>query len=204
VDVDRDRFVALVLRNGTNREILERGAELGLKDWWLTGGAVFQTVWNAAAGREPDAGIRDYDLFYFDAPDLTGAAERAIQARAASLLGDLAPSVEVSNEARVHLWYEGHFGVPAARFTSTRDAIDHFISPICCFGLTMSRAGTIDVYAPHGYGDLFAGRIRPNQRLAPREVYERKTARWCAEWPHLQVESWPDAGPAPHTVTPSV
>jgi hypothetical protein len=204
VGVDRDRFVALVLRNETNRTILERGAELGLDDWWLTGGAVFQTVWNAAAGREPDAGIRDYDLFYFDARDLSGATEGAVQARAASLLGDLAFAVEVSNEARVHLWYEGQFGVPTARFTSTHDAIDHFISPVCCFGLTMPREGALDVYAPHGYADLFAGRIRPNVRLAPREVYERKTARWRTEWPHLQVDPWPDAGPAALTASPSV
>ena len=39
---------------------------LGASDWWLTAGALFQTVWNVLDGRDPGAGIRDYDLFYFD------------------------------------------------------------------------------------------------------------------------------------------
>jgi hypothetical protein len=37
------------------------------------------------------------------------------------------------------------------------------------------------------FGDLFAMVVRPNPVLAPREVYERKAARWSAGWPELTV-----------------
>jgi hypothetical protein len=99
--------------------------------------------------------------------------------------------VEVRNEARVHLWYESRFGVPGVQFSSARDAIDHFLSTTCCFGVSRSEAGELVDYAPHGYADLFAKRVRPNPRLAPREVYEAKARRWQQEWPSLVVDAWP-------------
>ena len=50
---------------------------------------------------------------------------------------------------------------------------------------------------PDNYGvrmlpddDLFALVVRPNRRLAPRDVYESKAARWLAEWPELTVLPW--------------
>jgi hypothetical protein len=32
--------------------------------------------------------------------------------------------------------------------------------------------------------------VRPNPVLAPREVYERKAARWSGLWPELTVLAW--------------
>ena len=99
--------------------------------------------------------------------------------------------IEVRNEARVHLWYEQKFGVPARQFTSSEDAIDHFASTTCCYGVTADPDGAMRVYAPHGFHDLFTMIIRPNPVLAPREVYEAKTARWREEWPSLTILPWP-------------
>lgn len=187
----RAYFLDLVQRNPINVSILDRGSMLGVPDWWLTAGAVFQTVWNVLDGRKPNAGIADYDLFYYDASDLSYEAEDAVIRRAESLFADLGVTVEVRNEARVHLWYESRFGVPGVRFSSSRDAIDHFASTTCCFGVSRSMNGELVDYAPHGYADLFVKRVRPNPRLAPREVYEAKARRWQQEWPSLLVDPWP-------------
>jgi hypothetical protein len=187
----RAYFLDLVQRNPMNVSILDRGPMLGVPDWWLTAGAVFQTVWNILDGRDPGAGIADYDVFYYDASDLSYEAEDAVIRHAESLFADLGVTVEVRNEARVHLWYESRFGVPGVQFSSSRDAIDHFASTTCCFGVSRSMHGEVVDYAPHGYADLFAKRVRPNPRLAPREVYETKARRWRQEWPSLVVEPWP-------------
>jgi hypothetical protein len=187
----RAHFLELVSANPVNAAILERGPALGVPDWWLTAGAVFQTVWNVLDGRDPGAGIADYDFFYYDASDLSYEAEDAVIRRAESLFADLGVTVEVRNEARVHLWYEARFGVPAVPFSSSTDAIDHFASTTCCFGVSRTSSGERVVYAPHGYADLFAKRVRPNPRLAPREVYEAKARRWQREWPSLVVDPWP-------------
>lgn len=184
------KFVQDVLANPINESILDWLPQLGLADCWLTAGALFQTVWNLLDGRGPQSGIRDYDIFYFDATDTSYEAEDRAIGAADAVFADLDATIEVRNEARVHLWYEDHFGAPATPFASTCDAIDHFASTTCCFGLTRTLGGDIDVYAPHGYTDLYEKRIRPNRVLAPQTVYEDKTTRWLREWPTLIVEPW--------------
>jgi hypothetical protein len=186
---DEERFLAIVTADPTVRAVLDRAAELGVGDWWLTAGVLFQTVWNSLTGRPPASGIRDADLFYFDA-DTSWDAEDAVIRAGAQLFADLPVPVEIRNEARVHLWYADRFGTPAPPFRDCRDAIDAFAAVCCCFGVTVGLDGQPRVYAPHGYEDLFAMVVRPNRRLAPRSVYETKTARWLQQWPELNVLPW--------------
>jgi hypothetical protein len=185
-------FEQLVLRNPITTSILSRLDELGLPDCWLAAGALFQTVWNCLTDRDPCDGIRDYDLLYFDATDLSWPAEDDAIRRAAALFADLDVPIEVRNEARVHLWYEGKFGVPCPPYVSTRHAIDTFAATTCSVGVRPSN-GSLEIYAPYGFGDLFGLVVRPNPVLAPRWRYETKAQRWKAEWPELTVLAWPAA-----------
>jgi len=187
---DEQRFLELVLANPTVTAVLARAPQLGLGEWWLTAGVLFQSVWNGLTGRDPAAGIRDADLFYFD-PDTSWDAEDAVIRRGADLFGDLPVPVEIRNEARVHLWYADRFGVPGpAPFRDCRDAIDSFAAVCCCYGIRVAAGGGVQVYAPHGYADLFDLVVRPNGRLAPRHVYDAKAVRWRTEWPQLTVLPW--------------
>jgi hypothetical protein len=178
-----------------------------LPGWYLTAGCLFQTVWNVLDGHEPGRGIRDYDLFYFDDRDLSWDAEDAVIRRwaALGLDADIGPgpghrqehgsgvTVEVRNEARVHLWYEQHFGVPCTPFRSSEDAISRFAATACCVGIRR-ESGVDSVWAPFGFDDLFGFVLRPNPVQAPRDVYEAKAARWRELWPRLEVLPWPDDG----------
>jgi hypothetical protein len=112
-----------------------------------------------------------------------------IRAGAGLFAGLLVP-VEIRKEARVHLWYAGHFGTPAPPFRDCADAIDSFAAVCCCYGVTVDAGGELRVYAPHGYDDLFSMIVRPNRRLAPRHVYEAKAAHWQDVWPELTVLPW--------------
>jgi len=188
---DEERFLDIVLADPTVAAVLERAPSLGLHDWWLTAGVLFQTVWNCLTGRPSGTGIRDADFFYFDA-DTSWDAEDAVIRAGAELFGDLPVPVEIRNEARVHLWYADRFGMPAPPFRDCADAIDSFAAVCCCYGIT-NTAGGVRAYAPHGYDDLFSLTVRPNPRLAPAHVYETKTARWKQQWPELTVLPW-DAG----------
>ncbi|WP_028280453.1 nucleotidyltransferase family protein [Arthrobacter sp. H5] len=187
---DEQLFLDLIQRNRINSEILTLAPQLGVPDWWLTAGALFQTVWNVLEGRDPASDIRDYDLFYFD-EDTSYEAENAVISLARTLFQHLGVVVEVRNEARVHIWYQDHFGVPAMPFVSTRDAIDHFAAKTCCFAVTAMEDGSLATYAPFGYRDIFERRVVPNPVLAPKDVFDVKTARWRAEWPSLTVLPWP-------------
>jgi hypothetical protein len=102
---------------------------------------VFQAVWNRIDGGDPDARLLDRDLFYFDPSDLSWEAEDALVRGAADLFSDLPSPVQVRNQARVHLWFESRFGVTTQPFTSSRDAIIHFASTTCCYGVTCGPGG---------------------------------------------------------------
>lgn len=185
-----ERLLVAVLADPVCAAIVDRAPSLGLPEWWLTAGAVFQNVWNAVEGRAPGHGIKDYDLFYFDDRDLSWEAEDQVIGRAAALFDDLDATVEMRNEARVPLWYGDRFGVPAPVFTSARDAIDAFASTTCCVGVTNGPDG-LQVYAPYGLADVFALRMRPHPRLAPRAVYETKVRQYQERWPSLTADPWP-------------
>lgn len=179
----RDRFYADIQTNGFNRAILDRWSALALPDAWLTGGCLFQTVWNVQVGRAPDTGIKDYDVFYFDAGDLSEAGERQVQARVSEIYGDLGIVVETSNQARVHLWYESCFGHSYAPLRSSREGIDRFLIEATCVGL---RPG--EVYASNGLAALYDGVLSMN-RLTPHvELFERKAESYRARWPWLRVQ----------------
>src|SRR5947209_436649 len=96
----RDDFVAAALANPINRIILDRLQGLGLPDCWLVSGALFQTVWNVKTGRDPQYGIKDYDIFYFD-PDTSYEAEDAAIGKAGDVFVDVGADIEVRNQARV-------------------------------------------------------------------------------------------------------
>lgn len=183
-----DRLLRAVLADPVCQTILDRMPGLGLAEWWLTAGAVFQNVWNAVEGRRAGYGIKDYDVFYFDT-DLTWDAEDAIIKRAADMFSDVRANIELRNEARVHLWYEEKSGTASTPFRTAREAIDSFAATTCAVGISREDDGW-RIHATYGLSDTFALHMRPNHRLAPRHVYEAKVAQYRERWPSLTADPW--------------
>lgn len=189
--IPHERFMRDVLRNPNNRAILERWPALALPDGWLVAGCLFQTVWNLKSGLPASARIKDYDLFYFDAGDLSEAGERRVQARVEAQLADLPIKVEATNQARVHLWYERHFGHPYPELRSACDGIDRFLVPSTCVGVRPGQDGW-DVYAPNGLAILYDGILAPNPLTNHAALFEAKARSYRERWPWLTIR---DAAP---------
>ncbi|MBK6294249.1 MAG: nucleotidyltransferase family protein [Rhodoferax sp.] len=185
-----DQFISDVQRNRANRALLERLHELSLPDAWLVAGCLFQTVWNLRSGQAADAGIRDYDVFYFDADDLSEQSEALINQRAAALFADLAVPIEVKNQARVHLWYEDYFGRPYSALRHSREGIDRFLVASTAVGLQPQAADHRPaVYAPYGLDQLYRGVLTPNPTIDHGPLFERKCRDYQARWPWLSWET---------------
>ena len=184
------RFVQDALRNRCNAVLLERLPELALPDAWLVGGCLFQTVWNGLAGRPPQAGIRDYDIFYFDAGDLSKAGEDAINQRAQQAFGELGVQLELKNQARVHTWYEAWCGRPCPPLHQACEGINRFLVGSTSVGLRQV-GGHIQVHAPYGLDDLYQGILRPNPSVDHGPLYADKARDYQARWPWLRS---PDSG----------
>jgi hypothetical protein len=189
LDAMASAFTTDVTRNAVNRVILARWHHLDLPNAWLVAGCLFQTVWNLQAGLTPESGIKDYDIFYFDPTNLSETAEAEVQARTASLLGDLGVTIEVTNQARVHLWYPAYFGHEYPELASAEDGIGRFLVRETCVGV---RPG--ECHAPFGLAGLYAGTLTPNPATPYPELFARKVASYKERWDWLNIVPLTPAG----------
>src|ERR1700730_14777606 len=73
-----ERLISILGATPSLMRVLWTARTLDLSDWLVFSGAVYQPVLNHLTGRAPDYGIKDYDLAYFDAADLSYEAEDAV------------------------------------------------------------------------------------------------------------------------------
>lgn len=178
------QFIAQAMRDPVNAALLARLPGLRLPQGFLTAGSLFQATWNYRSGQPPGWGVKDYDVFYFDDTDLSWDAEDAVIRRVQRAVADLGATVEVKNQARVHLWYEERFKSPYPQLRSARDGIDRYLIACTRVGIDLAD-GTL--YAPDGLDDLAAGILRMNPLLPMRELFLKKAGDYQARWPWLQV-----------------
>lgn len=148
---DEQRVHEIVRGAPSLMTVLELARSLSLPDWLLISGAVYQRVFNHLTDRDPDYGVGDYDLAYFDDSDRSYEGEDAVIRRAAR---ELPPPwnrlIEVRNQARVHLWFERHFGEPYEPLRDSADALTRFVCPAFAVGVRLEPDGRLHVEAPFG------------------------------------------------------
>ena len=182
------RLEEIVRASPSLMQVLERARDLDLPDWIVFSGAVYQRVLNRLTGRHADYGIRDYDLGYFDASDISYEAEDVVIRRvAAAFEPPLRDMVEVRNQARVHLWFEGKFGEPYGPLSNTAEALTRFVSSTFAVGVRLESDDRLTVMAPFGLDDLFALRLRPNPTRVTHG-FARAVVSATARWPEIKVD----------------
>lgn len=161
---------------------------LALPDWLIFSGAIYQKVLNHLTGRDPDYGLKDYDLGYHDASDTSYEAEdRVIRRVAAAFDPPFSEQVEVRNQARVHLWFHQTFGEAYAPLADSAEALSRFTSATFAVGARLEPDGRMSIIAPFGLEDLFAMRLRPNP-LRQTRGFLRTAEAAKARWPELTIE----------------
>jgi uncharacterized protein len=188
---DVARLQRSILASPLLASIVSQWDAIGLPDCWLVAGALAQTVWNDIFGFEPGHGMKDVDLVYFDGSELSEAAEADHQARIRRMFSGCGITIDVKNEARVHLWYSRRFGSEISPYTSTRHAIATFPTTATAIGVRPTGSALL-VSAPFGLGDLFDTIVRPNKVQITPAIYAAKVARWRAFWPRLRIVDWSD------------
>jgi uncharacterized protein len=184
--MDKEVFLATVLRNPVNAAIADELWRLALPDAWIVSGCLVQTVWNVLTNRAPDYGINDYDVFYFD-PDTSWQAEDAVIRQLQDAFARRGVTVEARNQARVHLWYPEKHGLPYPPLQSSTEGIDRFLTRNTRVGIRRTKSGH-DVHAPDGFDDIAGLIVRPNPGPNFSAAnYAAKAARWKTLWPEITV-----------------
>jgi hypothetical protein len=160
-----------------------------MKNGYLAGGCIAQTVWNYIFDKEIDYGIDDFDIVYFDDVDITENCEEQFYVYLNNSLNDFPYKIDVKNEARVHLWYKERFGKEIKPYTSTEDAISSWPSTATSIGVKYEDS-EFKVYTPFDLDDLYSGIVRPNKKLISKEVYDNKASKWHCKWNELTVVKW--------------
>lgn len=182
-----ERLEEIVRATPSLMHVLKTARGLALPDWLIFSGAVYQPVLNHLTGRDPDYGIKDYDLGYFDAADVTYEAEDVVIKQVAeAFVPPLREMVEVRNQARVHLWFEGKFGEPYAPLSSSAEALSRFTSTVFAVGVRLEADDRLTVHAPFGLDDLFAMRLRPNP-IRATGGFLRTAEAAQRRWPELVI-----------------
>jgi uncharacterized protein len=185
----QDSLRAIIRSDENLMHVLTHARSLVLPQWRLVAGRLYQAVWNHQTSRPRGMGIKDYDLIYFDEPDLSWQAEDADIKRAAHRFGALGP-VQVRNQARVHLWFERRFGMAYTPLRSADEALTRYASAVHAAGVWLDDDWRLDILAPFGLDDLFNMIIRPNRVLANGPSYDAKRQRVKAIWPQVTVLAW--------------
>lgn len=181
------RLEDILRRSSPMMQVLRTVRDLDLPNWLLFSGAVYQRVLNHLGGRDLDYGIKDYDVGYFDASDISYAAEDMVIRRvAAAFEPPLRTLVEVRNQARVHLWFAERFGEPYEPLGGSAEALERFVSPMFAVGVKLGDDDRMTVVAPFGLEDLFARKLRPNPH-GPSANFPRIAASTKVRWPEIEV-----------------
>ena len=181
------RLAALARATPWFMQALAAARSLGLASWCIGAGAVRTLVWDSLHGRAEPSALPDVDVAYFDTGDLSGARDRALQARLAAV----APGVpwDVTNQAGVHLWFEAYFGKAVEPLACLQDGVASWPEFATAVGLWLDPQDGIGVIAPHGLHDLFDCVVRHNPARASvanfRQRVEQK--RYQDRWPQVRI-----------------
>lgn len=187
-----EQLLQMLEKNKSVQFILEHAKELDMPNWYLGAGGIVQTVWNIKHGFDPENGIKDYDLVYYDAADTSYEAEDVLIQKGKELFKDIPVLVEIRNEARVYLWYKKQFGYPTDQdqYKSVEEAIDVWPTTATAIGVRKNIDGKFQVYAPFGLDDLLNMVVRANKPKITEGVYRAKIDRWIKIWPNLKIIPW--------------
>jgi hypothetical protein len=189
-DDQRRRLEEIVRGDPDLMGLLTAAREVGLPQWRVVAGCLYQTAWNVLTNKPARTGIKDYDLIYFDARDLSWEAEDQVVQRVALRMGHLPAPVEVRNQARVHLWFKQRFGADCSPLRCADEALTRYASIVHAVGVRLERDDSLDIVAPFGLDDFFNMVIRPNRVLDNAASHEAKAARAKVIWPEVTVIPW--------------
>lgn len=169
------RLTTLLAADQPRMAALRAVAALGLPDGWIGAGFIRNAVWDMLHDIKPRLHFDDVDVVWFDPARTDPAWDAALAAR-------LPPGLKwsVTNQARMHARH-GH-----APYRDTADAIRHWPETATAVAARLQH-DRLEVLAPHGLDDLFAGLLRPSPGRDAAFARRIAAKPWLRDWPGLRI-----------------
>lgn len=188
INKDIELLESILRKNYKLMAILDVLEKDELENYYVTAGAISQSIFNYYHGYNMLYGISDYDIIYFDS-DTSYLKEDEVIKRISSKLEYLDVSVDIKNQARVHMWYYEKYKVKKEPYSSVEDAVASFCTTISCIGVRLENSKLV-VCAPYGLDDIFRMIIRPIKKNTYKEIYDYKACSWLRKWNKLKKIEW--------------
>lgn len=192
IEEQNRKLIEIISRNKDFMTILDYVASLNLPNFYIAAGSIFQTVWNDYDNKPLNYGIKDFDIIYYDSNDIRIEKDLAYYNKIRNFIKskNMEYEIDVSNEARMHLWKKEKDNQEIEPYQSSEDAISRWIATVHAIGIT-KRDGNIQVYAPYGLSDIFSRTIRPIKHNGnSKELYQKKVASWSNRFEQIHVIEW--------------
>ncbi len=178
-----DRVIEIFAAEGWRLDALRAVASLGLPDCWVAAGFLRNPIWDRLHGYAEATPLNDLDVVYFNPEDSGKERDAASEVE----LRNLSPGLPWSarNPARMHTTNG------ARPYTSTEDALRHWLETVSAVGIRLTESGKLELLAPFGFDDVFALTVRPtpHARAKRPDAYRARMARknWPAIWPRVTL-----------------
>ncbi len=192
LEEQNEKFISILKENKDLMKVLDYLEELGLPNFYIAAGSLYQTIWNYYDERQLNYGIDDVDIIYCDRENTSRESELAIEDKIREYFKEMNIPYEfdIHNEGRMHLWKKENENQGVDYYENSEDAIGQWLATVQAVGVTLER-GQIKVYAPYGLSDIFSKTIRPIKTVGKtKELYDKKVSKWQKRFEGLTIIEW--------------
>ncbi|MDQ7092327.1 nucleotidyltransferase family protein [Desulfosporosinus sp. PR] len=177
----------LILKNDWFMKLLRAVQELKLPDWFIGAGVIRTLVWDHLHGYKKATPVKDVDVVYFNASELSPSHDQIILEE----LKEKLPEVpwEVTNQAAVHLWFEKYFGYSVQPLESIEEAVSTWPETATSIGVRLLPHEELYICAPFGLEDLFRMTLRRNPKRVTLELFRKRfiEKEILHKWPQVRI-----------------
>lgn len=192
LDEQIKQSIFILKKNKELMDILDYVYKLKLPNFYIAAGSIFQTIWNYYDNKPLNYGIKDIDIIYYNNDDLTIDTDLKYY----NIIKDYCNKkgynyeIDVSNEARMHIWKKEKFNIDVKQYINSEDAINKWIATVHAIGITKEN-DKIKIYAPYGLSDIYSRTIRPiKHEYSSKDIYDKKAKSWSERFDNLNIIDW--------------
>ena len=182
-----DQLHVLIRKSAWFMDLLKAARDCDPPDWWIGAGVLRDLVWDELHGGFDPAKVKDVDLAFFDASDLSRERDTGVEVALQRRLS-IVPW-EAKNQAAVHTWYQRRFGFTVAPLKSSAEGVATWPETATAVAVRLDANDDLQVTAPCGLDDLLNGVCRRNPRRVSVDEYHRRleAKQVSTRWPRIVV-----------------
>lgn len=154
---------------------------------YICAGVIRNWIWSVLHGQEYQFDGTEIDVIFYDLSDTKHNKTQI-------LFSDLSckyPEIQwdVTNQATVHEWYKTENGQAILPLKSIAEAVSYWPETATAIAVRIDENQHLEVIAPLGLSDLFELKLRWNDRLVSRGVFEQRvhSKKFLERWPKLEI-----------------